>query len=281
MLKPFFSLIALIGILPIGATQSDLDRSFEDNITLISGYRFKHWKHDEGRLMVLNRHGKVVFNQANSNVWGWNVGDLDGDKNDDAVIATWSGGAHAEFTYSVISLGKKPRTLLSFDMGNGGGEDDLKFIDLNGDGKKEIVSVYDGYCYNLGVGYGYTQIPIIFELRNGRYEERTSAFRKYITKSANLVFGWLKSDIKAKATYTNGFRIGAVEYWSRMTMIGKEVEAWSTLKGVLPGVVYKDLYANKKWLHTVLNARKDRVGYPSIAKLPYHRRTERPSPFEQ
>jgi hypothetical protein len=76
------------------------------------------------------------------------IRDLDGDKRQEVLISTWSGGAHASFAYYILSLHPKPRCILAFWKGNGEGlmhaewgtEGDLEPIDLDGDGRPELVS---------------------------------------------------------------------------------------------------------------------------------------------
>ena len=74
--------------------------------------------------------------------------DVNEDGQPDAVLEGWSGGAHCCYTYWVVSLGDTPYVIRKIYN-----EDHIKFVDLNNDGKTELLTTegvfdyYDELCY--------------------------------------------------------------------------------------------------------------------------------------
>jgi hypothetical protein len=103
-------------------------------------------------------------------------------------ITTWTGGAHASFRHLLYRLGRSPKCLLDFDEGNdltgdylARGLANFELTDLNGDGIPEILTWYDGFCYEVGAAYGIV-IPTVLSLRNGCFMDSTIRFRRVLER---------------------------------------------------------------------------------------------------
>ena len=106
---------------------------------------------------------------------------MTGDGVPEAVIRTWTGiGVHSGITYYVFSLGSRPRCLLVYDKNNIDDREDFDIVDLDGDGKKEIVSWYDGFVYAWG-GYGCSpRVPVVLGYSNRRYVDVTRQYPAWL-----------------------------------------------------------------------------------------------------
>ena len=68
--------------------------------------------------------------------------DVNGDGQPDAVLEGWSGGAHCCYTYWIVSLGDSPRVIRKIFN-----QDHIQFLDLNKDGKIELVTTESAFDY--------------------------------------------------------------------------------------------------------------------------------------
>lgn len=247
----------------------------ESNFARIGNYRMYSWGNgdDFGRVTVLDRKGKIVARiDSNHKATFQRYGDLDGDGHRDMLIKTWTGGAHASFDYYVLSFWPKPHCLLAFDKGNGEGAPDgagtytgdLEIHDLDGDGRPELVSWYDGFAYTLGAGYAPAYVPQILKLRHGRYVEATDRFPTFLRKSSRK--GWSrllsKDDDRPSAR-----RVFAIEFLAPKIILGEEAQGWHLLRKVMAANEYADLYRNRRWIERVVAQRRTRVRTPSLRSI--------------
>lgn len=172
--------------LSLGETDFDVDTLRVENYTVV-WHRDPDYGEDTSWCELRDHSGRVVVRLQDyfcaplglHETDAQAVTDFDGDGRNEVVLETWSGGAHGSVTYQVWSLGKSPKCLLAWDKGNiydvPDGYD-FKFEDLDGDGRLEILSWYDGFCYTIAGAYnGLT--PIVFALRGGVYRDCTQDFR--------------------------------------------------------------------------------------------------------
>lgn len=127
--------------------------------------------------------------------------DVTGDGKKELVFTSYSGGAHCCSHNYVIGLGDPLHFYLDLDTGDNG----IKFIDLDHDGKLEIETNEDVFAY-WNTSYAASPMPrVVLSLQNGAYK----ADPKFMYKKP------FDAEIKAKAKAVTG--------WSGST--GPEV-AW-------------------------------------------------------
>ena len=98
--------------------------------------------------------------------------DINGDGWPELVIMEWSGGAHAAYTYWILSLQKQPVELIELSLGSG----QLAISDLNYDGVPELLAHNYSFAYWHECFAASPAPTMIFQWRNGRYELATRDF---------------------------------------------------------------------------------------------------------
>ena len=172
---------------------------------MVNGYKLVHWSNpddDRQTMYLFDRKKKLVFTLQDFHVGIDDISahtssyfvrpkavlfDLAGKGKNDLVMSEWSGGAHGSMAYYIWSLGTRPRCLLAYDKNNMWGSSsaqeeiqDFHFADLNHDGKKEIISFYDGFSYLEDFGTYGGMLPFILEYRNGQYRNATPKYKSVL-----------------------------------------------------------------------------------------------------
>jgi len=123
---------------------------------------------------IVSPKGQVVYE---SNAWGMEIDpitgqDINGDSQPEAVLVSFSGGAHCCWTYHIISLGKKPGLLREFENGA-----TASFRDLRGNGQIEILVRDDRYDGAFGLDHASSVFPLlIVELKESQFNDVASHF---------------------------------------------------------------------------------------------------------
>ncbi len=91
--------------------------------------------------------------------------DLTGDDVPEICLMEWTGGAHASFTYWILSLGDELTLLRELPLGNG----QLRLADLDGDGTCELITRDDVFAYVYGSYAGSPFPPLVFAWQDNRY----------------------------------------------------------------------------------------------------------------
>jgi hypothetical protein len=202
--------------------------------------------------------------------------DLTGDRTPEIVFHTWSGGAHGSFVYYVYSLGKSPQCLLVYDKNNldGWGEDcayhgdlcfpDFQAKDLNGDGRQEILTWYDGYAYwDCSYG-GSARVPIVLAYEDGRYVDVTEKYplrlRFAVRQSAKLLQAELR-DWKTEPLAGDAFSRVVQLYATDLLLEGRET-AQRKLLTTLPEKDLAEFHKRRDKVERLLEERKYRYAYP-------------------
>jgi len=98
--------------------------------------------------------------------------DINGDGYPDAVLVSFSGGAHCCTKYYFISLGNKPGLIRDFDNAQ-----EALFRDLKGDGRMEILIRDGSFDEHFGLAHPYSPFPLlIVRLRGDKFEDLGSQF---------------------------------------------------------------------------------------------------------
>lgn len=200
--------------------------------------------------------------------------DLTGDGSPDVVLRTWSGGVHGGFVYYVYSAEWRSRCLLAYYKKNGGEESerwaDLAVRDLNGDGRKELVSWYDGFAhggevFNWASSYGGSAtVPIALGLRKGRYVDVTSQYRPWLRrKLAEAREHFLDGLDEAKTEGLTGDRAqGMIEYYAVALLLYRRTTARRMALHILPEKDRAFFLEHCGLIEQVLADRRKRYAYP-------------------
>ena len=129
---------------------------------------------------IRSPQGQTVFEETE---WGIEIDpvtgqDVNGDGQPDAVLTSYSGGAHCCWTYHIIRLGKQPRVVREF-----GSRTPASFRDLEGDGRIEIL-VRDGeFDEAFGLNHAFSVFPLmILRLHGTKFEDDTAQFGRILEK---------------------------------------------------------------------------------------------------
>lgn len=93
--------------------------------------------------------------------------DINGDGQPDAVLVSFSGGAHCCWTYHIVSLGKKPGLIREFEN-----RDTASFKDLLGNGQIEILIRDGGFDFGFGLDHAFSVFPLlIVQLKGAEFQD--------------------------------------------------------------------------------------------------------------
>lgn len=136
--------------------------------------------------------GKIIFEHYD---WGIEIDpitgkDVNGDGQPDAVLSTFSGGAHCCSTYYVISLGKTPGLIRQF-----GNRFNASFEDLKKDGQVEILISEEAFDEGFGLDHAFSPFPqLIVRLKGAKFEDISATFWPVFEKEIAEIRGKLKPD---------------------------------------------------------------------------------------
>jgi hypothetical protein len=129
---------------------------------------------------IRSPQGETVFEETE---WGIEIDpvtgqDVNGDGQPDAVLASYTGGAHCCWTYHIIPLGKQPWVVRDF-----GSQTPASFQDLEGDGRIEIL-IRDGeFDGGFGLNHVFSVFPLmILRLHGTKFEDVTAQFWRILEK---------------------------------------------------------------------------------------------------
>lgn len=129
---------------------------------------------------IRSPQGKLVFE---SKEWGIEIDpvtgkDVNGDGQPDAVLMSYSGGAHCCWIYHIISLGKQPGVIREFKN-----DAPASFSDLEGNGRIEIL-IRDGeFDEAFGLNHAFSVFPLVILRLNGtEFEDVGSNFWRVFEK---------------------------------------------------------------------------------------------------
>ncbi|MGO9269870.1 MAG: hypothetical protein ACLQOO_06420 [Terriglobia bacterium] len=129
---------------------------------------------------IRSPQGKTVFEHKD---WGIEIDpitgkDVNGDGPPDAVLMSYSGGAHCCWTYHIISLGKQPGVIREFTT-----RAPASFEDLEGNGRIEIL-IRDGeFDEGFMLDHAFSVFPLLILRLNGtEFEDVGSKFWRVFEK---------------------------------------------------------------------------------------------------
>ncbi|HWG85973.1 MAG TPA: hypothetical protein VNT60_10900, partial [Deinococcales bacterium] len=165
--------------------------------------------------------------------------DITNDGHPEALIGTFSGGAHCCFTQHLWSLAPQPRKLLELHTGDA---PTMTPRQLDGRGPLELVT-YDGrFAYAYGLSFAASPfLPVVYSLKGGRYVNDTRSFPGVLLNAHRQSLG--RDDATAALSGT-----------AALIAAGQEAQAASFLVGFPPKV--------RAWLQSYLpDLRQDLSNY--------------------
>jgi hypothetical protein len=137
-----------------------------------------------GDLVQISRAGKEsLLIREVSSIDPLSGSDINGDGQPEAVILTWSGGAHCCFGLQVYSLGDRARPILAPEPSNCDG----RFEDLDGDGRLEYLSCDDAFAYAF-CPFAFSPLPRVvlrYDAAQGAYVPATPDFAQAVDAGAS------------------------------------------------------------------------------------------------
>lgn len=152
---------------------------------------------------VTSPQGKVVYEDSN---WGMEIDPITGsDVNEDgqpeAVLVSFSGGAHCCWTYHIISLGKKPGLIREFEN-----RAPASFKDLRGDGQVEIL-IRDGtFDEGFRLSHPFSPFPLlVVQLKGTRFRDVGPEFWPVFEKEIQEERGKLRDQQLQEFLHSNPY----------------------------------------------------------------------------
>jgi hypothetical protein len=144
--------------------------------------------------------------------------DLDGDRQPEVIIKTFSGGAHCCTNHTIYSWQNKQFvTEETGFLNSDGGE----FIDLDGDGSLEFVTSDNSFLYAFSSYAGSYPPSLIYRFNRGKLENVTRLYLKEIGERATKMYeAFLESKDGGER---NGILAG---YVAQKILLGEYKQAW-------------------------------------------------------
>jgi hypothetical protein len=202
--------------------------------------------------------------------------DLTADGIPEVVLQTWDGGAHGAFVYYVYSAGPRPRCLLAYNKNNDEDDPDnwpnFMVKDLEGDGRQEIVTTYDGFAYwcevdDWATSYaGSARVPIVLSNRHGRFVDVTSEYRLWLGQKLARAKQHVLDDLSAAGDHrlAGQFAQGMIEFYSVALLMYDRTAAQRKVLQLLPEREHSPFLKNCGRIEKVLADRRRRYGYPAV-----------------
>jgi hypothetical protein len=145
--------------------------------------------------------------------------DLDGDRLEEVLVSTYTGGAHCCTNFIVYQW--RNNKFIRVETGESDGEGGV-FKDLNGDGKIEFITYDNSFLYAFSSYAGSGSPTVIYSLGNGKFQEVTRQYQKYLKEKATELY---RAVVAAKQ---NDSEINGIlaAYVAQKITIGEYKDAW-------------------------------------------------------
>ncbi len=144
--------------------------------------------------------------------------DLDGDRLSEVIVSSYSGGAHCCTNIKIYSWRGDRFSETQTGLLNAGGG---IFQDLNGDGKQEFLTSDDAFLYAFSSYAASSPPSVIYEFRNGKLEDVTRKYPKYLRSRLQEMFKAYKE--RRNQTDINGVIAG---YVAQKALLGEFKQGW-------------------------------------------------------
>jgi hypothetical protein len=197
-------------------------------------------------VIIRDGHARTVARITGPRVGIEWVGDLADDGIPVVDLEVCGGVTHAGYCYYAYAGGTEPRCLLAYDKENAtedsGPWPEFELKDLDGDGRVEIVTTYDGFAYwdeveSWQTCYaGSARVPLVLGLRQGRLVEVTREYRPWLRQRlAEAKVGFLRDLHEASgADLAEGHAQRMIEYYSIARLLYDRAAARRMVTRLLP-----------------------------------------------
>ncbi len=168
----------------------------------------------------ISYNGEVKVKNSDLTLYTGHVSlkDLDGDRLSEVIVSSYSGGAHCCTNLKIYSWrgDRFTETQTGLLDGDGG-----MFQDLNGDGRQEFLTSDNSFLYAFSSYAGSFPPSTIYEFRNGKLEEVTRQYPKYLRSRLQEMFKAYKEQRNQKDI--NGVIAG---YVAQKALLGEFKQGW-------------------------------------------------------
>jgi hypothetical protein len=225
-------------------------------------------------VIIRDGRGRTVARIRGPRVNVYWVGDLTGDGIPDVVLEVCGGVTHAGYVYYVYSAGPRPRCLLAYDkennMEDSGLWPEFEVKDIDGDGRPEIVTTYDGFAYWDEVERwqtcyaGSARVPLVLGFRRGRLVDITHEYRPWLRQRlAEAKQGFLGDLHTAAGTgLSDEHAQRMIEYYSIGLLLYDRTAARRMVARLLPAEDRAFFLKHCRYIEKVVARRSERYAYP-------------------
>jgi hypothetical protein len=185
---------------------------------------------DQPTRLGIQKNGRLLLTVSDWSITRVECAESDADRTFGLLVTSHSGGAHCCETLHVWALGAKPTKLLEFPGGNAGG---FELLDLDGDGRRELLVGDDSFAYfgDLCYACSPSRVPMILCRTARGFEDCTRKFPAVLQAALARFAERLKppgeqDDIK----FIEGAALGALAIWS---LLGEEDKGLASIRAAV------------------------------------------------
>ncbi|MGB5974800.1 MAG: hypothetical protein WBG38_15855 [Nodosilinea sp.] len=170
--------------------------------------------------LFYNNELKLTATATAATFAGLELMDLDSDGTSEVVVQAFTGGAHCCLAITTYTWQDREFDPVYFGYLDGGGGE---FIDLNGDGLMEFVTVDNAFLYSFSSYAGSYPPSVILTYASGEYRDTTTQFADYLQDAASSMRFTVEGPDYAERGDKNGVLAG---YVAQQTRLGEYRNAW-------------------------------------------------------
>jgi hypothetical protein len=159
--------------------------------------------------------------------------DATGDRIPDLLVERYSGGAHCCSILYIVALAPRIRVLLRYNAGNADG---YELIDLNGDGRLELLLGDDSFAYFDDLCFACSPMMMLIACFEGSlFADCTRSFPARVREEIAQQTDRLRDAVKQGSTdaglqYVRGAALGLDAAYA---LLGQEAKGWDAVRAVV------------------------------------------------